>query len=116
VKWSPFRVAFASGAESLRIASAQRAINPALFDGENLDLVVGEDDAIGNRLPDQSARDEAISESRRQTSQLEEKAARRLFPGDEELLLRPEGDREADIGAVRRARRYPQAPAVGFDN
>jgi hypothetical protein len=90
--------------------------NPALFDGKNLHLVVGEDDAIGDRLPDQSARDEAICESRRQTSQLEEKAARRLFPGDDELLLRPEGDREADIGAVRRARRYPQAPAVGFDN
>ena len=93
-----------------------RSNNPALFDGKNLHLVVGEDDAIGDRLPDQSARDEAMCESRRQTSQLEEKAARRLFPGDEELLLCPEGDREADIGAVRRARRYPQAPAVGFDN
>jgi hypothetical protein len=67
--------------------------NPSLFDGNNLDLVVGEDDAIGDRLPDQSARDEAGA-----------------------LLLRPEGDREADLGAMRRARRYPQAPAVGFDN
>jgi hypothetical protein len=81
VKWSPFRIAFASGAESLRIAVGQRAITPR-YSTARTSLVVGEDDAIGDRLPDQSARDEAICESRRQTSQFEEKAARRLFPGD----------------------------------
>jgi hypothetical protein len=32
------------------------------------------------------------------------------------LLLRPEGDCEANVSAMRRAWRHPQAPAVGFDD
>ena len=32
------------------------------------------------------------------------------------LLLRPEWDGEPEIGAARRARRRPEAPAMGFDN
>jgi hypothetical protein len=32
------------------------------------------------------------------------------------LAFGPQRDSEADIGAMRRARRHPQAPAVGFDD
>jgi len=48
-------IAFARGTEPRRSPSASE--HSALFDGKGLDLVVGEDDAIGDRLADQSERD-----------------------------------------------------------
>jgi hypothetical protein len=35
---------------------------------------------------------------------------------DEELVLRRQRNGKADVGAMRRAERHPQAPAVRFDD
>ena len=48
-------IAFARGTEPRRLPSASE--HSALFDGKDLDLVVAKDDAIADRLADQSARD-----------------------------------------------------------